>query len=379
MFASGVSELDAAVWDALGDGSPFVSHAFLSALENTGCVGADSGWHPCPLLVKDGERIIGAMPLYAKSHSYGEYVFDWAWANAFEQHGIHYYPKLVCAIPFSPVTGPRLLSQDERVRQLMLDTLGERLMVAGWSSAHVLFPDEDSSRSLQSAGWLKREGVQFRWENEGYENFDQFLSTLTHDKRKKIRQERKKLCSAGVSVRRMVGTEITEADWAFFYQCYVNTYYEHRSSPYLNEAFFFELANKMPGNLLLIVAEYEGRRIASALSVIGENRSGVSQVYGRYWGALAFVPGLHFELCYYQAQEFCIETGMRYLEGGAQGEHKLARGLKPRPTSSFHRIADPRFSKAIERALSREAGLMHEYQTELEERMPFRRTSYRKS
>ena len=372
-IASGIKEIDPASWDALGDGSPFLMHAYLGALERTGCVGSGTGWQPCPLLVKDGSRLLGAMPLYAKSHSYGEYVFDWAWANAFEQHGIDYYPKLICAVPFTPVTGPRLMCADAAIRQQMLAALGDQLLAAGWSSAHVLFPDESDAQAMAAAGWLKRSGVQFRWENEGYASFDNFLSTLTHDKRKKIRQERKRITAADVRVHRLTGADISESHWAFFYRCYANTYRLHRSSPYLNEAFFIEIGRQMPQNVLLVVAERNGENIAAALSFFGENSAGISQLYGRYWGALEYVPGLHFELCYYQAQEFCIERGIRYFEGGAQGEHKLARGFKPRPTCSFHKIARPDFAAAIARALERESGMMEMYQDELEERAPFKR------
>ncbi len=372
-IASGIKEIDPASWDTLGDGSPFLTHAYLDALERTGCVGSGTGWQPCPLLVKDGSRLLGAMPLYAKSHSYGEYVFDWAWANAFEQHGIDYYPKLICAVPFTPVTGPRLMCADAAIRQQMLAALGDQLLAAGWSSAHVLFPDESDAQAMAAAGWLKRSGVQFRWENEGYASFDTFLSTLTHDKRKKIRQERKRITAADVRVHRLTGADISESHWAFFYRCYANTYRLHRSSPYLNEAFFIEIGRQMPQNVLLVVAERNGENIAAALSFFGENSVGISQLYGRYWGALGYVPGLHFELCYYQAQEFCIERGIRYFEGGAQGEHKLARGFKPRPTCSFHKIARPDFAAAIARALERESGMMEMYQDELEERAPFKR------
>lgn len=374
-LVSGIKDIDPASWDALGDGSPFLTHVFLSTLEKTGCVGPGTGWQPCPLLVRDGNRLLGAMPLYAKRHSYGEYVFDWAWANAFEQHGIDYYPKLVCAVPFTPVTGPRLLCADAGMRWQMLAALGDQLLASGWSSAHVLFPDEDAAQAMAAAGWLKRGGVQFRWENEEFASFDAFLSTLTHDKRKNIRQERRKIAAAGVRVRRLTGADINEAHWALFYRCYVTTYRHHRSSPYLNEAFFLEIGRQMPQNILLVVAERDGKNIAAALNFYGENGAGISQLYGRYWGALEYVPGLHFELCYYQAQEFCIERDIRYFEGGAQGEHKLARGFKPRPTCSFHKIARTDFAAAIARALEREAGMMEIYQNELEERTPFRKIS----
>jgi len=372
-ITAGICDLDPVSWDALTDGSPLLSHAFLSALEKTGCVGPGTGWQACPLLVKDGSRLLGAMPLYVKSHSYGEYVFDWSWANAFEQHGLDYYPKLICAIPFTPITGPRLLSPDPAIRKLMAEVLSQQLHGLKLSSAHVLFPEDESAESLQNAGWLRRNGVQFRWENESFESFEAFLATLTHDKRKKIRQERKRVAISGIVCRRLTAENISKEDWELFYQCYVNTYHQHRSSPYLTKAFFHELALAMPQNILLVVAERDGERIATALNIYGQSRGGVSCLYGRYWGALQYVPGLHFELCYYQAQEFCIEQGIRYFEGGAQGEHKLARGFRPRPTCSFHRIAHPDFAYSIAQVLDREAEMMELYQSELEERAPFRR------
>lgn len=371
-IADGVRALDAAAWDALTDGSPLLSHAFLSAFEHAGCVDAASGWQPCPLLVRDGSRLLGAMPLYAKSHSYGEYVFDWAWARAFERHGLDYYPKLIAAVPFTPITGARLLTRDAEVGALMVRALDGFMRQQQLSSAHVLFADDPDARLLQQQGWLRRDGVQFRWENPDFADFSEFLATLTHDKRKKIRQERSKVAAAGVSVKRLTGDAIRPADWAFFYRCYVHTYRLHHSTPYLNEAFFQLLGQRLPQHLLLVVAERAGEPIAAALNLYGRRNDGSTCLYGRYWGALQHVPGLHFELCYYQAQEFCIERGIRYFEGGAQGEHKLARGFRPRPTCSFHRIAHADFAQAIERAVQGEAQDMQLYQDELERRAPFR-------
>lgn len=371
-IVSSIGNIDPASWDALTDGSPLLSHRFLYALEKTRCIGSDTGWQPYPLIVTDGDQLLGAVPLYAKSHSYGEYVFDWAWASAFEQNDIAYYPKLVSAIPFTPITSNRLLSPDPQIRALMTKVLAEQLQRLDLSSVHILFPDAESATTLEEAGWLRRNGVQFRWENENFRDFDEFLATLTHEKRKKIRQERKKIIGAGVKTHRLTGEKITLADWDFFYQCYENTYHQHNSTPYLTKEFFIEMGRCMPQNVLLLIAEAGEERIASALNIYGTNRDGLSQLYGRYWGAVKYVPGLHFELCYYQAQEFCIEQGIRYFEGGAQGEHKLARGFKPRPTCSFHKIAHPDFARVIEEAVSRETVGMRHYQTELEERTPFK-------
>ncbi len=367
-----INELAAADWDALvyksalAEGAPLLSHAFLSALENTGCVGKGTGWNPHPLIVQQGGQLIGAMPLYLKSNSYGEYVFDWAWADVYQRSGLDYYPKLLSAIPFSPVTSTRLLGNKE-AQLLMIEALENIMYQNKLSSAHVLFPDETCADHFEAAGWLKRKGVQFRWHNKNYTDFEAFLATLSHDKRKKIHQERKKIANAGVICRTIKGAEITENDWDFFYRCYRNTYREHHSTPYLTRAFFSEVAKTMPQNLLVILAEIDGEPIASTLNIYNQNT-----LYGRYWGAVQFISGLHFELCYYQAQLFCIAEKIEFFEGGAQGEHKLARGFLPRPTCSFHKIAHPDFEKAIKEFLAREAEGIAAYTSELEERVPFR-------
>lgn len=362
-----IAEIDAAAWDGLTDGSPALSHAFLKALEDTGCIGAGSGWQPYYVVVQDAGTLVGVMPLYLKGHSYGEYVFDWSWADAYAKHGIEYYPKLLSAIPFTPITGPRLLSPYPEVQALMVRLLEQQVHAHGLSSAHVIFTDEASSDILESAGWMRRDGVQFRWENTGFASFEDFLVCLSHDKRKKIRQERKKISQSGITCRTLQGAEITSADWDFFYRCYEQTYYEHRSTPYLNRAFFAQISQSMPANLLLIIAERDGEKIASALNLVGED-----VLYGRYWGALDYVPGLHFELCYYQAQAFCIAAGIRYFEGGAQGEHKLARGFMPRATRSYHKLAHPQFEAAIREYVRRESNGMAQYHHELEDRAPYK-------
>ncbi len=367
-----LGQISAQAWDALTDGSPLISHAFLSTLEKTSCVTYNTGWQPFHLIVRDNDRLIGAMPLYLKSHSYGEYVFDWSWADAYERNGLAYYPKLLCAIPFSPITGARLLSTSTQVQTLMLETLQNQMQRLNFSSTHILFTDDNNSKVLSDMGWLARTGVQFRWMNENFIDFEDFLSRLSHDKRKKIHQERKKVKNAGVICQRLTGKDISSQHWDFFYQCYANTYIEHRSTPYLSPEFFHKLAETMPENLLLIIAEVAGEPIAAALNLYGTDKQGVSTLYGRYWGALRFVSGLHFELCYYQAQEFCIERGIQYFEGGAQGEHKLARGFQPRITRSFHKIAHPEFASAIANFVSKEGENVAHYQHELEERAPFK-------
>ncbi len=361
------TKLDAKQWDALIGDMPLLSHAFFSAMEDSGSVGKGTGWQPYPMLVKSGEELIGAMPLYLKTHSYGEYVFDWAWADAYERNGMHYYPKLLSAIPFTPITSQRLIASSPQIQSLLIEALAETMHQHHVSSAHILFPDDSSTSALKQAGWMQRQGVQFRWENEKYESFDDFLSTLSHDKRKKIRQERKKIAESGVVCKAIKGADITQEQWIFFYQCYANTYREHRSTPYLSPVFFKQIGKTMPDNILLILAYQDGEPIASALNIYHQ-----TTLYGRYWGALQYVPGLHFELCYYQAQEFCIAENIRYFEGGAQGEHKLARGFKPRPTCSFHKIAHPDFEKAIGDFVAREAGDIATYANELEDRAPFK-------
>lgn len=364
------SRINADEWNALTDGSPVLDHALFTTLEETGCVGAGTGWQPYPVAAKSAGRLIGAMPLYLKGHSYGEYVFDWAWADVFERCGISYYPKLLVAIPFTPVTGPRLLGLRPEVQTLLAQLLTQQVEQHALSSAHVLFPDEASAKALERAGWLERNGVQFRWENEGFADFEDFLSRLSHDKRKKIRQERKKIAALDISCRKIVGGDIRPQDWDFFFRCYQNTYYEHHSTPYLNREFFHRLGERLTDNILLVIAERGGRPLAAAFNLFGGDT-----LYGRYWGAMQYVPGLHFELCYYQTQEFCIARGLRYFEGGAQGEHKLARGFRPKITRSFHRIAHPEFEIAIRDHVEREAKGVGLYHDELEERAPFRRAS----
>jgi predicted N-acyltransferase len=362
-----IQQINAQDWNDLVGDMPLLSHAFLSALERSGSVGKGTGWQPYPMLVHEDGKLVGALPLYIKNHSYGEYVFDWAWADAYERSGLNYYPKLLSAIPFTPITSQRLLGSKPEVKALMLEALTDIVHKHQLSSAHILFPDDDSAELLKKAGWLQRNGVQFRWENESYTDFESFLSTLSHDKRKKIRQERKKVVASGVECQRIKGADISVEQWDFFYQCYENTYLEHRSTPYLTPAFFQEIGQSMPQNILLILASVNGKPIASALNIYHQHA-----IYGRYWGALAYVPNLHFELCYYQAQEFCIAENIRYFEGGAQGEHKLARGFKPRPTCSFHQIAHPDFADAIQNFVQKESQGIAAYTTELEERAPFK-------
>jgi hypothetical protein len=365
--AESIAKLPADAWDALAAGMPLLSHAFLSAFETSNSVGAGTGWQPCFLLLYDDTQLIGAMPLYVKYHSYGEYVFDWAWAEAYERNGLSYYPKLVSAIPFTPITSSRLLTNHPDTKALIVNALSQIMRQNKMSSAHVLFPDDDSAEWFKQAGWMQRQGVQFRWQNLDYSDFDEFLSQLSHDKRKKIRQERKKVTDSGVICLQVKGGEITPEQWNFFYQCYENTYREHRSTPYLTREFFTTIGNSMPQNILLILAYLDEKPIAAALNIYDE-----VTLYGRYWGSMQYVPNLHFELCYYQAQIFCITEKIEFFEGGAQGEHKLARGFKARPTCSFHQIANPDFAAAIEDFVVQESKGLAAYANELDERAPFK-------
>lgn len=365
--AESIAKLPADAWDVLAGGVPLLSHAFLSAFETSNSVGAGTGWQPCFLLLYDDTQLIGAMPLYVKYHSYGEYVFDWAWAEAYERNGLSYYPKLVSAIPFTPITSSRLLTNHPDTKALIVNALSQIMRQNKMSSAHVLFPDDDSAEWFKQAGWMQRQGVQFRWQNLDYSDFDEFLSQLSHDKRKKIRQERKKVTDSGVICLQVKGGEITPEQWNFFYQCYENTYREHRSTPYLTREFFTTIGNSMPQNILLILAYLDDKPIAAALNIYDE-----VTLYGRYWGSMQYVPNLHFELCYYQAQIFCITEKIEFFEGGAQGEHKLARGFKARPTCSFHQIANPDFAVAIEDFVVQESKGVAAYANELDERAPFK-------
>jgi len=360
--------VDPARWDALAGGNPTLSHAFLDSLHASGCAAEEAGWAPRYLTLWKAGRLEGAVPLYVKAHSRGEYVFDWAWADAYERHGLEYYPKLLAAVPFTPARGARLLAEDHATRLRLAAALLETARASEVSSLHVLFPAEEDARVLREAGLMERTGVQFHWHNAGYATFEDFLGALSRDKRKKIRQERRRVAEAGVRVRRLTGADASEADWDFFHACYRRTYREHRSTPYLNREFFALLAARMPGNVLLVIAERAGRPIAAALDLFGP---GV--LYGRYWGALERVPGLHFEACYYQGLEFCIERGIARFEGGAQGEHKHARGFLPEPARSCHGLAHPACNRAGDDYLAREGAHVSAYLDELAEHTPFRR------
>ncbi len=367
-LARNLHDINAERWNELAGGHPLVSHAFLLALEQTGCAAPETGWAAHYLLLHRGDQLDGAMPLYLKSHSRGEYVFDYAWARAFERHGLAYYPKLLSAIPFTPVPGPRLLAATHEDRILLARKAIEVTQENGISSLHILFPSDDDRSALTQAGFVFRENIQFHWFNKGYRDLDDFLSTLSQQKRKKIKQDRKRATQANISFRWLQGTEIDGPTLNFFYRCYYQTYMEHGNAPYLSKDFFAELLRSMPGSLVLVLAEQQGSPIACALNIRSETR-----LFGRYWGSVQYVPGLHFETCYMQAIEFCIEHGVQVFEGGAQGEHKLSRGMLPVQTSSAHWIRDQRYAQAITDFLAEETPAVMAYFNELQDHSPFKK------
>ena len=371
--------LDAAAWNSLlaaqAAPTPFMRHEYLDALHRSGSAVPGTGWTPQFLSLHDGDALIAACPLYLKEHSYGEYVFDWAWADAYQRHGLAYYPKLLNAVPFTPVPGTRLLARDEAGRQLLLQAMTQLADQAQLSSVHALFIDEAdrlSALAAQRSGWMMRSTVQFHWSNrqpEAFVDFADFLASLQREKRKKIQQERRRVLEAGLHFSTAQGREISPDDWDFFYRCYTLTYRAHHSTPYLKRSFFQAMADTMPENWLLFTAWRGEERVASSLIAL-QPELGVA--YGRYWGAVEHVPCLHFEACYYQPLAWCIAQGYQRFEGGAQGEHKMARGLLPVQTHSAHWLAHPQFAQAVADFLAREGAGINSYLDELNERRPFK-------
>ncbi|SFC37008.1 hypothetical protein SAMN05216344_11566 [Polaromonas sp. OV174] len=421
-------QVHAAQWNALlaaqsPDGvlNPFIRHEYLAALHESGCATPATGWTPRFITLWEGDTLAGACALYLKEHSYGEYVFDHAWANAYAQHGLTYYPKAVVAVPFTPVPGARLLARHAAERLLLVQALLAWCEQEKLSSLHLLFTADEDIAACEEAGLMLRHTIQFHWTNtaptlptladslpperavppkgglsaepylsaQGFRDFDNFLMSLSQEKRKKIRQERRKVREAGITFRWSLGKDISNADWDFFYRCYERTYLEHGNAPYLSRDFFRRMQHTMADNWLLFVAEHtdaNGARqaIASSLIAISAQPAGASGTndaknpatnlvaYGRYWGALARVDCLHFEACYYQPLQWCIEHGFQRFEGGAQGEHKMARALLPVKTTSAHWLAHPAFADAVERFLEREGAGIDNYMDELESRSPFK-------
>ena len=363
-LAGGINEVPAADWDACTggpDGNPFLCHAFLSAVEESGSATAETGWDPQHLLAHDDTgRLVGAVPLYVKSHSYGEYVFDWGWAEAYERAGGRYYPKLLAGVPFTPVTGPRLLMRPDAASPALQATLARGLAEIGRqlgvSSLHVNFCLEDEWETLSKAGFLKREGQQYHWVNQGYKTFDDFLATLSSRKRKNIRKEREAVANSGLTIQSLTGDAIEPRHWDAFYDFYEDTAGRKWGQAYLTRSFFDLLGSRMADRVLLVLAFNGDRAIAGALNLYG---GGV--IYGRNWGAIEHHPFVHFEACYYCAIDFAIARGLKRVEAGAGGRHKISRGYVPSPTLSAHWVKDPSFQQAIARFLTAErAQVAHE-------------------
>ncbi|HXV25146.1 MAG TPA: GNAT family N-acetyltransferase [Alphaproteobacteria bacterium] len=372
-LASSIEAVAAAQWEACaGSGNPFLGHAFLKALEESGSVGPGTGWRPAHLLLEDpGGDLIGAAPLYLKSHSLGEYVFDQGWAEAWERAGGRYYPKLQSAVPFTPVPGPRLLVRSGTNTATIRAALARGLIAAAEelkvSSLHVTFAMPEDIEALTAAGFLKRTGVQFRWENRGYRSFEEFLDTLSSRKRKAIRKERAAVAEAGVTLRALHGPELTSRHWDLFFRFYISTSDRKWGSPYLTREFFDLLGARLGKRVVLIFAERKGQAVAGALNLRGDNT-----LYGRNWGCSIDIPFLHFEACYYQAIDYAIAHGLARVEAGAQGEHKIQRGYLPVETASAHWIADPGFRKAVADFLKRERAAVKRDIAALNELSPYR-------
>ena len=364
-----VSGIAADHWDALfAPGYPFIRHRFLKALEDSGCVGADSGWHPCHAVLEDASgSVMAAAPLYLKTHSYGEFVFDWSWAEASQRMGRPYYPKLLCAIPFTPSTGPRLGARDESSRRQLMLALSRLPPSLKASSAHLLFSQHDDSQAALDAGALLRKDIQFHWHNRGYRNFEDFVTQLRADKRKKLLRERRRIAEAGLRFEVVPGDQIAESFWSEIYALYANTYEERGQPPYLNLAFFLDYGMHPGSPMRMILCRDGARLVACAVTIRGGDT-----LYGRHWGAAEHYHSLHFETCYYQGIDYCIREGLTRYDAGAQGEHKLARGFEPCLTQSLHWLGQSRLSEAVDHFRRRERTLVETRQAELRQHSPYR-------
>ena len=372
-----IGEIPAAEWNALaGEANPFLRHEFLLALEATGCAVARTGWLAQHLIVQReasaASPVIGAVPMYLKNHSFGEFVFDWAWAQAYEQAGLRYYPKLVACVPFSPVTGPRLLTiageEAAAIKDKLISAALELMQEHGVSSLHWLFLTPEDSQQIETRDHLARTGFQFHWSNPGYRDFDDFLSTFTAQKRKKIKRERRFVSDAGITMEILTGTAIEAAHWDSFYEFHLSTLRAYGGSPFLTREFFHQLGATLRDNIVLVFARRDSEYVAGAL-----NLRGTDTLYGRYWGTTGDFPGLHFETCYYTAIEYCIAHQLSRFEAGAQGEHKLARGFTPVVTRSAHRLVHPQFNRAVGDYLARERIDVDACMNELNEHAPFKK------
>ncbi|HSG65889.1 MAG TPA: GNAT family N-acetyltransferase, partial [Gammaproteobacteria bacterium] len=364
-YTTDIADVDVRAWNSLAGDSPFLRHEFLAALEKTRCVGADTAWQPHHLLISDDERgLAGAMPLYIKHDSRGEFVFDWGWANAYEQAGLAYYPKLVSAVPFTPVTGHRLLIRDgtdhERVAELLLEGARRLCSEIQASSLHILFPTDAEQKYLSGNGLHRRKGCQFHWHNESYPGFEAFLATFTSAKRKKARRERRRIAEAGIRFEHLRADELSERDWDAVFDFYSRTFLRRGRLPYLNRGFFAEITRTMPESVVVILARYGPDPIATAICFRSR-----ATLYGRYWGSLADFHSLHFEACYYQGIDYCIREGLARFEPGTQGEHKVSRGFVPTATWSSHWLSDSEFDRALGELLAREQLHVDAYMHEL--------------
>ncbi|MFN2308560.1 MAG: GNAT family N-acetyltransferase [Gammaproteobacteria bacterium] len=364
--------LPAGDWNALaGNTNPFLRHEFLSALEHHDCVGERYGWLPRHLAVYDAERLVGAVPLYLKDNSYGELVFDWAWADAYQRAGLRYYPKAVVAIPYTPATGPRLLlhpeADPERLTDLLVEGARELCQEHGLSSLHWLFTNSADSARLRARGFMLRKGVQFHWHNPGYRDFDDFLEGFTAPKRKKIKRERRRVLEQGIELRVIHGAAASDADWQTAHRLYASTYARKSGIATLNLAFFREIGRTLGDRVVLVFADHAGTPVACAINLRGEQA-----LYGRHWGCDEDYHSLHFEACYYQGIDYCIRHGLSLFEPGAQGEHKLSRGFLPAATWSAHWIADARFRTLIGDFLRREEQGVNDYMETLRAHSPYR-------
>jgi hypothetical protein len=368
-----LDSVDAADWNSLAGDSPFLRHEFLHALEHTGCIGHGTTWQPCYVVARDERGLAGALPLFIKYDSHGEFVFDWSWADAYERSGRNYYPKLVAAVPFTPATGQRLLLRDgfdSEVAMRLVEAARDIAAEIGASSLHVLFPTEPERRTLERAGFLTRKGCQFHWTNADYADFDAFVATFSAEKRKKAKRERRRVAEAGIVFEHLRGDEPTPADWDAIIECYSRTFWRRGREPYLKREFFASVAATMPDSLLIVLARQHGVPIATAICF----RSSTT-LYGRYWGSSADLHSLHFETCYYQGIDYCIRERLERFEPGTQGEHKIARGFVPQPTWSCHWLRDQQFHRAVGAFLTREERHVDAYMNELGEHVPYRRAA----
>lgn len=366
-----ISAIPAADWNALaGTAYPFLSHAFLELAERTGSVSPDAGWTPRHLALEDNGRLRAVMPLYEKSHSWGEFVFDWAWARAYEQAGLDYYPKLVSAVPFTPAPSPRILradADDDEAAAVLLSAATNLAVDTGCSSLHILFPDENEIPALERQGLLIRRDCQFHWHNRGYADFDDFLGTFTSAKRKKARRDRRRVAEAGIRFRHLHGTEMDGERWAVVYALIARTFMLRGSLPYFNQAFFEGLSERLGDSLLIVQAEKNGQPIAAAVFFESD-----TALYGRYWGSDGHYDALHFETCYYQGIDYCIRSRKQRFEPGTQGEHKVARGFVPTTTWSAHWLAHAEFANAIERYLDEEGRHVDRYMDAVDTHTPYK-------